>query len=133
MNAPINAARADWIDVCAVDDVPALGSRVVTRGAGVAGVALFRTASGAVFALEDRCPHRGGPLSQGIVHGERVACPLHNWNIDLASGDAVAPDHGNTQRFDVRIERGRVWLTARALDTTTAAPAVAACPLSRHR
>jgi nitrite reductase (NADH) small subunit len=131
MNARTGMA-AGWIDVCAVDDVPRLGSRVVARGAGLAHVALFRTESGAVFALEDRCPHRGGPLSQGIVHGARVACPLHNWNIELASGEAVAPDQGRTRHFEVRVEGGRVWLAAAALDARDASPAAPACPLSRH-
>ena len=73
-------------------------------------MALFRNAEDKVFALLDRCPHKGGPLSQGIVHGERVACPLHNWNIELESGAAVAPDQGCAARFPVRVEDGHVWI-----------------------
>lgn len=128
----MNAAVSAWIDVCAIDDLPVLGSRVVGRGAGRACIALFRTDGDAVFALEDRCPHRGGVLSQGIVHGQRVTCPLHAWNIELASGEAVAPDQGRTRRFDVRIEGRRVLLQADALDESSAALAVPSCPLSRH-
>jgi nitrite reductase (NADH) small subunit len=103
-----------WLDICALDDVPRQGARVVRRARG-ADVALFRSAAGAVFALLDRCPHKGGPLSQGIVYGERVACPLHNWSIGLADGEALAPDVGCTRRFAVRIEAGRVWLDAAEL------------------
>jgi nitrite reductase (NADH) small subunit len=110
----MNAEPAPFIDVCALEDIAPLGSRVVARPGG-ANVALFRAADDSVFALLDRCPHKGGPLSQGIVFGHRVTCPLHNWTIELASGDAVAPDHGCAGRFVVKVERGRVLLEARAL------------------
>ena len=91
-----------WHKVCRVDDIPRLGARTV-RGAGC-GVALFRTADDRVFALADKCPHRGGPLSQGIVHGSRVTCPLHDWTVELETGIAVAPDEGGTSCYPVRIE-----------------------------
>jgi nitrite reductase (NADH) small subunit len=80
-------------------------------------VALFRNAQDQVFALLDRCPHKGGPLSQGIVFGESVACPLHNWTIELASGRARAPDEGETPAFALRVEGGRVYLDAGELAT----------------
>ena len=86
---------SEWIPICALADIPALGSRRVQRERGLA-VAVFRTADDQVFALLDRCPHKGGPLSQGIVFGRQVACPLHNWNIGLADGQAAAPDEGCT-------------------------------------
>jgi nitrite reductase (NADH) small subunit len=73
-------------------------------------IAIFRTAVDGVFALDDRCPHKGGPLSQGIVFGESVACPLHNWCIDLNSGAAAAPDEGCVERFPVRVVEGDVEL-----------------------
>jgi len=73
-------------------------------------IAIFRTASDGVFALHDHCPHKGGPLSQGIVFGESVACPLHNWCIDLGSGAAAAPDEGCVERFAVRVVEGDVEL-----------------------
>ncbi len=100
-----------WIPVCRVDDIPVLGARRVAHG-GTAPVAVFRTAADRVFALLDRCPHKGGPLSQGIVFGESVACPLHNWTIGLADGCAQAPDVGCTQRFSVRVDDGVVLLDA---------------------
>ena len=107
MVAPAPAAR--WVEVCAVDDIPLLGARVVERPGHPDGdVAVFRTAGDRVFAVLDRCPHRGGPLSQGLVHGERVACPLHNWTIELASGEAVAPDVGCTRSFAVQVIAGVV-------------------------
>ena len=101
----------EWTPVCRVDDIPTLGARRVARERGLA-VALFRTDGDRVFALLDRCPHKGGPLSQGIVHGAHVACPLHNWNIALADGSARAPDEGQTPAFAIKVEGGRVYLDA---------------------
>ena len=80
-------------------------------------VAIFRNAENKVFALLDRCPHKGGPLSQGIVYGETVACPLHNWQIGLSDGCAQAPDIGYVQRFAVRIENSEVALNTLELST----------------
>ena len=95
--------------VCALADIPRLGARVVERASDCGGnIAVFRTADDRVFALADRCPHKGGPLSQGIVHGDRVACPLHNWNIDLGTGTAVEPDEGCVARYPVRLADGWV-------------------------
>lgn len=107
---------SDWTAICRVDDIPALGSRRVARERGAA-VALFRTEAGRVFALLDRCPHKGGPLSQGIVFGDSVACPLHNWSIGLCDGVAAAPDDGCTPKFGVRIIDGVVHLNAAELAT----------------
>ena len=98
-----------WKSICRVEDIPVLGARRVNRDNAVA-VAVFRTADDTVFALLDRCPHKGGPLSQGIVFGESVACPLHNWTIGLADGCAKAPDEGCTTRFSVKVEGGVVHL-----------------------
>ena len=79
---------------------------------------LFRSnSSGEVFALLDRCPHKGGPLSQGIVFGNSVACPLHNWTIGLCNGQAAAPDEGSTPAFAVKVDAGQVWLDADQLAT----------------
>ena len=98
----------EWTDVGKIEDVPRLGARVVRSGA--RRIAVFRTAEDAFFALDDRCPHRGGPLSQGLVHGARVTCPLHNFVIDLASGQALAPDDGCVARYAVKLEGGRLLL-----------------------
>jgi nitrite reductase (NADH) small subunit len=107
---------SDWKPICRVDDIPVLGSRRVKRAVG-ADVAVFRNAEDKVFALLDRCPHKGGPLSQGIVFGESVACPLHNWTIGLDDGCARAPDDGCTPRFAIKVEAGCVHLDARELET----------------
>ncbi len=104
---------SDWLDLCALEDIPRLGARVVESPRG--DIAVFRTALDEVFALNDRCPHRGGPLSQGIVHGKRVTCPLHNWVLELDSGEAVAPDQGCAPRYPVKVENNRVLLAAEAL------------------
>ena len=111
-----------WIEVCGIDEVPRLGARVVRRAAG-ADVALFRAADDHVFALLDRCPHKGGPLSQGIVFGHAVACPLHAWTIALDTGEAAAPDRGCARRFSVSVQDGRIHLDA---DELAAPDAVAA-------
>jgi nitrite reductase (NADH) small subunit len=102
---------SDWTPICRVEDIPRLGSRRVARP-GRTDVAVFRTADDRVFALLDRCPHKGGPLSQGIVFGDGVACPLHNWTIGLGDGCARAPDVGCTQTFSVVVEAGQVSLDA---------------------
>ena len=97
-----------WTKICALEDIPRLGARVVKRSHG--DIAVFRTADDAVFALADRCPHKGGPLSQGIVHGNKVSCPLHGWNVCLEDGNAVAPDQGCAQRYPTKIEGTEVYL-----------------------
>ena len=102
----------NWHDICALDEINPLGSRIVAGPDG--DIAVFRTAEDEVFALDDRCPHKGGPLSQGLVYGKRVACPLHAWHIELASGEAVAPDQGCAHRHPVRVEGGRVLLALRS-------------------
>ena len=99
----------DWQVICRVEDIPVLGSRRVARANGM-DVAVFRNDEDQVFALLDRCPHKGGPLSQGIVFGTSVACPLHNWTIGLDDGKARAPDDGCTQRFSCRVDGGNVLL-----------------------
>lgn len=100
---------SEWKPICRVDDIPVLGSRRVAREQGL-DVAVFRNDQNEVFALLDRCPHKGGPLSQGIVTGKVVTCPLHSWKIQLESGDAMAPDVGCTKPFAVKLEDGAVWL-----------------------
>lgn len=105
-----------WLPVCRVDDIPVLGSRRVSRASGL-DVAVFRNDQDEVFALLDRCPHKGGPLSQGIVFGTQVACPLHNWTISLADGCARAPDQGCAQKFSVKVGSGTVHLDRAELAT----------------
>ncbi len=102
--------RETWIAVLALEDIPMPGARVL-EGAAIGPVAIFRTEDQSVFALRDRCPHKGGPLSQGIVHGHRVTCPLHGWNIALDSGEAVAPDVGCAKQLSVMVENGQVYLS----------------------
>ena len=100
---------SNWKLICPLEDIPKLGSRVVQRMSG-GDIAIFRTSEDDVFALHDKCPHKGGPLSQGIVHGKRVTCPLHGWNIQLENGEAVAPDVGHCGRFEVKVDGGNVYL-----------------------
>lgn len=99
---------SNWIEIGNIADIPRLGSRVVENNGEE--IAIFRTAEDNVFALHNRCPHKNGPLSEGMVHGNKVACPLHNWNIDLKSGEAIAPDKGCVRRHEVKIDNGRICL-----------------------
>jgi len=99
----------DWIDIGWVDEIPVRGSRTVQVADGD-DIAVFRTGDGAVFAMLDRCPHKGGRLSQGIVHGGAVACPLHNWRISLSTGEALGDDKGCTPTIPVKISGNRVLL-----------------------
>ncbi|OYV00233.1 MAG: nitrite reductase (NAD(P)H) small subunit [Burkholderiales bacterium PBB5] len=115
--------------MCRGDEIPRLCARRVARPQGRA-VAVFRAADDSVFALLDRCPHKGGPLSQGIVFGHSVACPLHNWTIGLCDGQAAAPDEGCTPAFACKVEAGEVLLdsaelASKALDLT--APVAGPC------
>jgi nitrite reductase (NADH) small subunit len=103
----------DMTDVGALDDVPARGARKIRTPLGC--VAVFRTADDRVFALRDRCPHRGGPLSDGIVHGTSVTCPLHAWVIDLETGRAQGADEGRAETIACRVEGGRILVDAAAL------------------
>ena len=100
---------SDWIEVGVINDIPKLGARVINTPDG--DIAVFRTADDEIFALRDKCPHKGGPLSQGIVHGKRVACPLHDWKIHLDSGDAVAPDEGCAASYPIRMEGETIYLS----------------------
>jgi len=104
----MNEQPVQWVEVGRVSDIPVRGARRVVRGETV--IALFRTASDRVHALEDRCPHKGGPLSQGIVHGDCVTCPLHNWVIGLADGRALGADEGAVRHYPTRIDDGLIRL-----------------------
>jgi nitrite reductase (NADH) small subunit len=99
---------SNWFEVGAIDDIPRRGTRCVRNGDMT--IALFRTADDRIFALEDKCPHRGGPLSQGIVHDGCVTCPLHNWVISLETGLAQGADEGSVRTIPVKVENGRILL-----------------------
>ena len=99
MNAPFSATQ--WIAIGHLSDIPVRGARCVVTPMGKIGV--FRTAVDEVFAIEDHCPHKGGPLTQGIVHGRAVTCPLHNWVIDLETGTAQGADDGRVETLPVRV------------------------------
>ncbi len=108
-----------WIDIGALDDIPLRGARIVKTRIGC--VAVFRTAADEVFAVSDTCPHKGGPLSEGIVHGSKVTCPLHNWVFSLETGEAQGADTGRIDTYAVRLESGRILLDAATLAKQSAA------------
>lgn len=98
----------DWIAIAKLEEIPQLGSRLLKTD--TVDIAVFRTGSDEIFAVRDQCPHRGGPLSQGIVHGNAVTCPLHNWKIDLNSGEVMGPDEGCVHTYPVKVEQGVIYL-----------------------
>ena len=104
----MSSAMPNWFDIGPLTSIPRRGARTVKTPRRE--IAIFRTAEDQDFALENRCPHKGGPLSDGIVHGGKVTCPLHNWVIDLESGNATGDDHGCARSFAVKIENGRVFI-----------------------
>jgi nitrite reductase (NADH) small subunit len=105
-----------WVLVSQQQDIPALGARVIT-GAVAGPIALFKASDETIFAVLDRCPHKGGPLSQGIVHGHAVTCPIHAWNINLETGCAHEPDEGCARRYEVKCVAGEVFLRRDQLAT----------------
>jgi nitrite reductase (NADH) small subunit len=110
---------SDWMDIAALDDVPQRGSRVVKTAAGC--VAVFRTGADEVFALNNSCPHKGGPLSEGIVHGASVTCPLHNWVFSLETGQVQGADNGRVDTYPAKVENGRILLDKATLNQRTVA------------
>ena len=100
---------SDWKKICTLGDIPVLGARVVDSEAH-GRIAVFRSAADEVFAVLDKCPHKAGPLSQGIVHGDTVTCPLHSWKIQLEDGQVVPPDVGCVKHFATRVTNGEVFL-----------------------
>jgi nitrite reductase (NADH) small subunit len=109
----MNAIVGDWVDVGGIEDVPLRGARTIVTTQG--DIAVFKAADGTLFALWDRCPHRGGPLSQGIVHGHAVTCPLHNWVISLVTGTAQGADSGCVRKLPLKVDDGRICLSAQAV------------------
>ena len=112
----MTVTEKNWVEIGSLDDSPLQGGRVVRSKAGC--LAVFRTSDDAVYVLADRCPHRGGPLSNGIVHDKSVTCPLHNWVISLETGEALGQDEGRVQTFDVRIDQRKILIDANALATS---------------
>lgn len=98
----------EWFNIGTIDDIPRQGSRCVKNGDMT--IAIFRTMDDNIFAVEDKCPHSDGPLSQGIVHGDCVTCPLHNWVISLSSGEAQGADSGRTNTYPIRIDGQAIHL-----------------------
>ena len=96
----------NWFDIGTIDDIPPRGARCVKSPQGKIGV--FRTHDDRIFAIEDHCPHKGGPLTQGIVHGAAVSCPLHTWVFSLETGKALGADEGAVKTIPVRVEDGRI-------------------------
>lgn len=103
----------NWVEIGKLSDIPLRGARCVKTPQGK--IAVFRTAENEVFAIEDHCPHKGGPLSQGIVHAKAVTCPLHNWVISLETGKALGADEGEVQTIPVRVDEEKLFIAIEPL------------------
>lgn len=108
---------ADWKNIGPIDNIPLKGARRLCLKAQGRPVAVFRTGDGEIFALIDECPHKKGPLSEGILAGRTVTCPLHNWVISLEDGQAVSPDSGLARPLPVQIIDGNIHVQLPALET----------------
>ena len=97
-----------WIEITPLKDIPVLGSRIVETED--TNIAVFRGSDDQVYAVKDACPHKQGPLSQGIMHDGTVTCPLHNWKINLTNGEAQGPDSGCVNVYPIKVEDGQVFL-----------------------
>lgn len=96
------------IEISSVEQLPEkLGKCVKVRDMELA---LFRSSSGQIYALENRCPHKGGDLSQGIVSGEFVFCPLHDWKICMKDGKVQEPDHGCVKTYKVEMNDDKLFI-----------------------
>lgn len=109
----------NWIDIAALDDIPQRGARVVKTALGC--VAVFRTGDDEVYAIDNACPHKAGPLAEGIVHGKSVTCPLHNWVISLETGEAQGADNGRVATYPAQVTQGRILLDRSILQARNAA------------
>ncbi len=98
----------DWLEITTLDQIPVLGSRIIETD--TMNIAIFRGSDDSIYAIKDSCPHKNGPLSQGMMHGHSVTCPLHNWKIDLRSGEAMGPDEGCTNVYETKVEGEMVYL-----------------------
>ena len=99
---------SNWTEVTPLDSIPALGSRIIETSTD--NIAIFKGKDNTIYAIKDACPHKNGPLSQGIMHGDSVTCPLHNWKISLTSGKALGADEGCTNIYETKVEDGMVFL-----------------------
>ncbi len=99
---------SNWLEITTLDQIPVLGSRVIETD--TINIAVFRGRGDTVFAIKDQCPHKQGPLSQGIMHSDSVTCPLHNWKISLVTGEALGADEGCTNVYQTKVEDGVIYL-----------------------
>ncbi|MCB2046956.1 MAG: nitrite reductase small subunit NirD [Novosphingobium sp.] len=98
-----------WLDIGPVNQIEPGTARTLPVVGGEE-IAVFRTMNGECYALVNKCPHKHGPLSQGIVHGAVVTCPLHNWNISLKTGEALGDDEGCVPTIEMKVDAGRMYL-----------------------
>jgi nitrite reductase (NADH) small subunit len=93
------------VRVAEAADVPS-GSRKLVTTAGRE-IALFNV-NGVIYAINNRCPHKSGPLIRGYVSGRSITCPMHGWRYDLATGESERPATATV--YPVTVEAGGVFI-----------------------
>ncbi len=110
MSSDVNKnTEMTWQPICQVEDIPQLGGRTVRSGQ--IEIAVFRLSDGRIRAVDNRCPHKQGPLAEGIVSGDTIICPLHARKINLETGEVLKPDSGCVKTWPVKVEDGQVFLS----------------------
>lgn len=97
--------------ICDVLDLPQKLGKTVTIGRKE--IAVFKMENGKIRAIENRCPHKGGVLAEGILSGEYVFCPMHDWKISVKDGKVQSPDVGCVQTYPVEVKDGQVYVLVR--------------------
>lgn len=97
-----------WYKITSINEIPKMGSRVVQINE--TEIAIFKTNKNEIFALNNQCPHQQGKLSEGLIHGDVVTCPLHNTDISLENGKALGENYGCTNKYETKIDNDFVYL-----------------------
>lgn len=102
------------IEVASIADLSVgIGKKIIIAGEEIA---LFKQKDGTVNAIKNSCPHKGGPLSEGIVSGEHIFCPLHDWKINLNDGKVQEPDTGCVETYKVEIVNEKIYIYVDVID-----------------
>jgi nitrite reductase (NADH) small subunit len=110
MSATTDEAQGDagYVAVCDMDELPVgLGRAFDVDGRRIA---IFRTRAGSVHAVDNRCPHKGGPLAEGMLAGSQIVCPLHAFRFELSSGECDQPGTCGIQTYAARVHEGTVFI-----------------------
>ncbi|MFW7381538.1 MAG: nitrite reductase small subunit NirD [Oligoflexus sp.] len=100
--------KKNWYLIGTIHDIPRQGAQLLQFGDRQLGI--FRTYQDEFYAINAQCPHAGGPLTEGLIHGHYVSCPLHDWTINLKTGICQAPDEGQVSCYPLLIDGEDIWI-----------------------